>query len=93
MRPRIRAPLLRTLMCQRGRWGRVTSPAAPPKSFRAECPKCDKVGVHEEFSRSKTAKWGHSGPPPAGGEPPAPNLDVGRFWSKSRRVALGSVFS
>jgi len=31
----------------------VTSPAAPPKSFRAECPKCDKVGTHEEFFREK----------------------------------------
>ena len=27
--------------------------AAPPRKFRAECPKCDKVGEHEEFFRER----------------------------------------
>ncbi len=27
--------------------------AAPPKSFRGECPKCEKVAVHEEFVRER----------------------------------------
>lgn len=32
----------------------MSSPAAaPPKKFRAECPKCEKVGEHEEFFREK----------------------------------------
>lgn len=29
--------------------------APPPKSFRGECPKCDQVGVHEEFFRERRA--------------------------------------
>ena len=30
----------------------MTAPAAaPPKKFRAECPKCDKIAEHEEFFR------------------------------------------
>ena len=33
---------------------RVTAPAAaPPKSFRAECPKCEKVATMEEFMRER----------------------------------------
>lgn len=31
----------------------MTAPAAPPKSFRGECPKCDKVATHEEFFRER----------------------------------------
>jgi hypothetical protein len=33
----------------------MTTPgaAAPPKRFRAECPKCGKVGEHEEFFRER----------------------------------------
>lgn len=33
--------------------GSMSAAAAPPKKFRAECPKCDKVGEHEEFFREK----------------------------------------
>lgn len=29
--------------------------AAPPKKFRGECPKCDKLADHEEFFREKRA--------------------------------------
>ena len=32
----------------------MTAPASP-KSFRGECPKCEKVAVHEEFFREKRA--------------------------------------
>jgi hypothetical protein len=31
----------------------VSAPATPPKSFRGECPKCDKVALHEEFFRER----------------------------------------
>lgn len=33
----------------------MTTPAAPPKSFRAECPKCEKVATMEEFFRERRA--------------------------------------
>lgn len=34
----------------------MTAPGATPsKSFRGECPKCDKVGTHEEFFRERRA--------------------------------------
>jgi hypothetical protein len=33
----------------------MTAPAAPPKSFQGECPKCDKLATHEEFFREKRA--------------------------------------
>ena len=34
----------------------MTAPGpAPPRSFRGECPKCDKVAVHEEFFRERRA--------------------------------------
>lgn len=37
----------------------MTSPgAAPPKSFTAECPKCDEVTKHEEFFRERRAAGG-----------------------------------
>lgn len=32
----------------------MSAPAAsPPKKFRAECPKCDKMAEHEEFYRER----------------------------------------
>lgn len=31
----------------------MTAPAAPPKSFRGECPKCDKLATHEESFRER----------------------------------------
>jgi hypothetical protein len=39
----------------------MTAPATPPKKFKAECPKCNKLAEHEEFFRCKNAKWGRSG--------------------------------
>jgi uncharacterized Zn finger protein len=35
----------------------MTAPpaSAPPKSFRAECPKCGKLATHEEFFRERRA--------------------------------------
>lgn len=34
----------------------MSAPAAvPPKKFKAECPKCDKLAEHEEFFREKRA--------------------------------------
>ncbi|HET6405283.1 MAG TPA: hypothetical protein VFH78_11600 [Candidatus Thermoplasmatota archaeon] len=31
----------------------MATPPLPPKTFRAECPKCDKVAEHEEFFRER----------------------------------------
>lgn len=31
----------------------MTAPAAIPKTFKGECPKCNKVAIHEEFSRER----------------------------------------
>src|SRR5581483_2218634 len=39
---------------RRPRSPRVTSPAAaPPKVFRAECPKCEQMAEHEESMRDR----------------------------------------
>lgn len=32
-----------------------TPGAAPPRSFKGECPKCDKLAVHEESFRERRA--------------------------------------
>lgn len=31
----------------------TATPTPPPKAFRGECPKCDKVTTHEEFFRER----------------------------------------
>lgn len=33
----------------------MSAPATPPRTFRAECPKCERVGLHEEFFRERRA--------------------------------------
>lgn len=33
----------------------------PPKSFKGECPKCDKVATHEEFYRERRVTSGAAG--------------------------------